>query len=53
MSILRVLLAIFLPPISVLMTDGFGLHLILNIILCLFGWLPGSIHAVWRLVQER
>lgn len=53
MSILRVLLAIFLPPISALMTDGLGLQFILNIVLCLFGWLPGSIHAVWLLVREK
>lgn len=39
-------LAIFFPPLAVLMRGGFG-QFLLNIILCLFGFFPGVIHAVF------
>ena len=39
------LLAIFLPPVAVLMRKGI-LAAILNLFLCLFGFFPGVIHAL-------
>jgi uncharacterized membrane protein YqaE (UPF0057 family) len=42
---LRYLLAIFLPPIAMIVEGRMG-HLLLNIVLCLLGYLPGVIHAV-------
>ena len=44
MSIMRVILAIILPPLAVL-DKGCG-SLILVTILTLFGWLPGVIGAM-------
>lgn len=38
------LLAIFLPPVAVLIRKGL-LAAVLNFILCLFGFFPGVIHA--------
>jgi len=47
MNVVRVLLAILLPPVGVFLTVGLGLHFWLNILLTLFGCVPGIVHAVW------
>ncbi len=39
------ILAILLPPIAVLLC-GKPFHFLLNIVLCVLGWVPGVIHAV-------
>lgn len=43
---LKIILAILLPPIAVLLERGIGMTLLLNILLTLLAWLPGAIHAV-------
>lgn len=52
MNLLRILLGVFLPPLGVFLTVGFGPTLLINILLTLLGWLPGSIHAVWVIVKH-
>ncbi len=47
MKILRLLLGLVVPPLGVVMTVGVGPTLVINILLTLLGWLPGSIHALW------
>ncbi len=49
MKILRYILAILVPPVGVFLTFGISTTLLINILLTLLGWLPGSIHAVWAL----
>lgn len=44
---IKVLLAIFLPPVGVFFEVGLGLHFWLNIVLTLFGFIPGIIHAMY------
>jgi uncharacterized membrane protein YqaE (UPF0057 family) len=44
---IKVLLAIFLPPVGVFFEVGLGLHFWLNIVLTLFGFIPGILHAVY------
>ena len=43
------ILAIFLPPLGVLMHNGCGKDLLINILLTILGYLPGIIHAVYVL----
>ena len=50
-NLLRILLAIFVPPVAVLFTTGIGVQLILNIVLTILGWLPGSVHALYLLTR--
>ncbi|KAM0700671.1 hypothetical protein Q7P35_012392 [Cladosporium inversicolor] len=38
------ILAIFLPPLAVLLRRGCGGSFLLNIILTILGWLPGNLH---------
>lgn len=52
MNLLRILLALFLPPVAVFTTVGLGSTLIINILLTLLGILPGSIHAIWVIVKH-
>jgi uncharacterized membrane protein YqaE (UPF0057 family) len=51
--ILKILLAIFLPPAAAFWQVGIGLHFWLNILLTLLGWLPGVIHALWLILANK
>lgn len=44
---LKLLLAIFLPPVGVFMEVGFTGQFWLNLLLTLMGYVPGIIHAVY------
>jgi uncharacterized membrane protein YqaE (UPF0057 family) len=46
-KILLVILAILLPPLAVYLEKGAGKHLLINILLCIFFYLPGIIHALY------
>ena len=52
MDIVRIILAILLPPLGVFLQVGFGLHFWLNILLTLLGYIPGIIHAIWVIVKR-
>lgn len=45
-KVLLIILSIILPPVAVALKNGMGSSLIINIILTLFMWLPGVIHAL-------
>ena len=49
---IRILLAIILPPLGVFLQVGLGLHFWLNILLTIFGYVPGIIHAVWIILRR-
>lgn len=52
MNLLRIIIAIILPPLGVFLTSGISTALLINIGLTLLGWLPGSIHAVWVVTKH-
>jgi uncharacterized membrane protein YqaE (UPF0057 family) len=52
MDLLRILLAILVPPVGVFLTVGISTAFVINILLTLLGWFPGSIHAVWVLSKH-
>ena len=52
MDLVRILFAILLPPLGVFLQVGFGLHVWLNILLTLLGYLPGIVHAVWIIARR-
>ena len=52
MDLIRILFAILLPPLGVFLQVGIGKHFWLNIILTLFGYLPGIIHAVYIIAKK-
>jgi uncharacterized membrane protein YqaE (UPF0057 family) len=52
MTFVRILLAIFLPPVGVFLTTGLSPALLINIGLTILGWIPGSIHALWIVLKR-
>ncbi len=52
MDIIRIIIAIFLPPVAAFLTVGVGLHFWINIVLTILGFLPGMIHALWLVVKK-
>ena len=50
-KVLLIILAILLPPLAVILKKGVGKDLLINIILCLFFYLPGIIHALWLVTK--
>lgn len=51
MKLLRILLGILVPPVGIFLTYGLSTTLLINILLTLFAWIPGSIHAVWAIAK--
>ncbi len=51
MDILRIIIAILLPPLGVFLQVGFGKHFWLNILLTIFGYVPGIVHAVYVIAK--
>jgi uncharacterized membrane protein YqaE (UPF0057 family) len=52
-TLVKVLFAIFLPPVAALLQVGLGLHFWINILLTLLGGLPGMIHAIWLIAEQK
>lgn len=52
MDLIRILFAIFLPPVGVFLQVGIGKHFWLNILLTLLGYIPGIVHAVWVIAKK-
>jgi uncharacterized membrane protein YqaE (UPF0057 family) len=47
MDILRIIIAVVLPPLGVFLQVGLSGQFFLNILLTLLGYIPGIVHAVW------
>lgn len=47
MDVIRVLLAILLPPLGVFLQVGLGLQFWINLLLTLFFYIPGLVHAIY------
>jgi len=53
MDIIRLICAIFLPPLGVFFLQvGLGTDFWINILLTLFGYVPGIVHAVWIILSK-
>jgi uncharacterized membrane protein YqaE (UPF0057 family) len=52
MDIVRVILAIILPPLGVFFQVGLKLHFWLNILLTILGFIPGIVHALWVILRD-
>lgn len=53
MDIVRIIIAILLPPLGVFLQVGIGTQFWINIILTLFGYVPGIIHAIWVILKVK
>ncbi len=51
-TLIKILLAIVFPPLSVLLHRGLGLDFLLDLILTILLYLPGQVHAIWLLIAR-
>jgi uncharacterized membrane protein YqaE (UPF0057 family) len=52
MDILRIIIAILLPPLGVFLQVGLKGAFWLNIVLTLLGYIPGLVHAIWIIAKR-
>jgi uncharacterized membrane protein YqaE (UPF0057 family) len=52
MDLIKIIIAILLPPLGVFMEVGLGKQFWINIILTLLGYIPGIVHAVWVIARR-
>jgi len=52
MDILRILIAIFIPPLGVFLQVGLGGAFWLNLLLTILGYIPGIIHALYIILSR-
>jgi uncharacterized membrane protein YqaE (UPF0057 family) len=50
--LLKIILAVLLPPLAVFLSSGISTALVINILLTVIGWLPGVIHALWIVTKQ-
>jgi uncharacterized membrane protein YqaE (UPF0057 family) len=50
-DLLRIIIAILLPPLGVFLQVGFGKQFWINILLTILGYIPGIVHAVWVIAK--
>ncbi len=50
-KLLLIIAAVFLPPLAVFLNKGVGKDLLINIVLTLLFFIPGSIHALWLVTK--
>ncbi len=52
MDIVRIIIAILLPPLGVFLQVGLGKDFWINILLTLLGYVPGLVHAIWIIAKK-
>ncbi|WP_254567060.1 YqaE/Pmp3 family membrane protein [Oscillatoria sp. HE19RPO] len=52
MDPIRLICAIFLPPLGVFLQVGLGRDFWINLVLTFLGYFPGIIHAVWVILRK-
>lgn len=52
MDLIRIILSVIIPPLGVFLQVGIGKHFWINIILTIFGYIPGLVHAVYIVARK-
>nr|XP_031862953.1 plasma membrane proteolipid 3 [Kwoniella shandongensis]KAA5530025.1 plasma membrane proteolipid 3 [Kwoniella shandongensis] len=50
-DIIKIVLAVILPPLGVFLERGCGADLLINILLTVLGYIPGIIHALYIILK--
>ncbi len=53
MKVVKIILAIILPPVAAFLQVNLTLHFWVNIILTILGFFPGIIHALWLVLTDK
>jgi uncharacterized membrane protein YqaE (UPF0057 family) len=51
-DVIKIILAIILPPLGVFLEVGIGKHFWINLVLTLLGYIPGIIHALYVILTR-
>lgn len=51
-DVLKIILAILIPPLGVALEVGLGVHFWINLLLTLLGYIPGIIHALFVILTR-
>lgn len=51
-DVIRVVIAIVIPPLGVFLQVGLGKDFWINILLTLLGYIPGLVHAIWIIAKK-
>jgi uncharacterized membrane protein YqaE (UPF0057 family) len=51
-NLIRILVAVFIPPLGVFLTVGIGKDFWINLVLSCFFVFPGTIHAIWIIAKH-
>ncbi len=52
MDIVKIIIALLLPPLGVFLEVGLGKHFWINILLTILGYIPGMVHAVYIIARK-
>jgi uncharacterized membrane protein YqaE (UPF0057 family) len=53
MELVKILCAIFIPPVAAYLQVGISTHFWINIVLTLLGGIPGMVHALWLVFSKQ
>ena len=53
MAIVKIILAIILPPVAAYLQVKLTTHFWINIVLTILGGVPGMIHALWLVLTDK
>ncbi|CCE90410.1 Pmp3p TDEL_0B02810 [Torulaspora delbrueckii] len=51
-KIINIIIAIFLPPLSVFLTCGFGSEFIVDVVLTILAFFPGMLYALYLALRS-
>lgn len=51
-DLIKILIAVILPPVGVFLEVGLTKHFWINIVLTILGFIPGIIHAVYVIAKH-
>ncbi|MBD2139018.1 YqaE/Pmp3 family membrane protein [Anabaena sp. FACHB-1237] len=51
-DLIRIIVAVFIPPLGVFLQVGFGKDFWINLLLTFLGYIPGIVHAVWIIAKK-
>ena len=51
-NIILIILALLLPPLAVYLKTSSGKDTVINVVLCIFFWVPGILHALYLILTK-
>lgn len=52
-TVINTLATVILPPLGVFFKEGLGWQFVINVLLTLFGYVPGIVHGLYILLRKK